>query len=588
LLFDSNSIFEDQLVALRRDSRKHGTTGDEVDFALLLDGLEDERQQGITIDVAYRSFSTTQRAFVVADSPGHEQYTRNMATAASTAELAVILVDARKGVLTQTRRHSYICSLLGIRSVILAINKMDLVDFSESVFNRLTADFLEFTDRLGFHNVAAIPLSGRYGDNVVKQSAWMPWYAGPTLLDCLERAEIDDRSMGKPLRFPVQLICRPNSDFRGVAGTVISGELVAGDRVVVAASGRETSVQRIVSFDGDKERAVAGDSITLVLNDEVDISRGDVLVSPAARPAVADQFACHLIWMDVDHMLPGRSYLLRTGTKTVPARITTLKYSIDVNTLERRPSRTLGLNEIGFCNIATSSPIAFDPYQESRGTGSFILIDRLTNATAGAGMISFPLRRATNIHHQDHLISKVRHANLKHQKPLIVWFTGLSGSGKSAIANLVEQSLHERGFHTFLLDGDNIRHGLNRDLGFTDADRVENIRRVGEVAKLLLDAGLIAICCFISPFRAERDALRELVEAGEFVEVFVDTPLEECIKRDPKGLYAAALAGNIKNFTGIDSPYETPEAPDIRIEGESAADAAERIGKWLLPRISQE
>jgi bifunctional enzyme CysN/CysC len=585
LLLDSRSIFDDQLFAVERDSHRHGTTGEDVDLSLLLDGLEAEREQGITIDVAYCFFSTSKRSFIFADTPGHEQYTRNMATGASNADVAIILVDSRKGLLTQTRRHSYICSLLGVRSIVLAINKMDLIDFSETSFNRLVADYLEFAKKLGLNTITAIPLSGRYGDNVVNRSKLTPWYRGPTLLEHLESLELADPVAGA-LRFPVQLVCRPDSDFRGFSGKIVGGSISAGDRVVIASSGRETNIARIVTFDGDRKRATTGESVTLVLEDEIDVSRGDMIVDPHARPAVADQFACHILWMDEEPMLPGRSYLLRCGTKIVPARITTLKYSVDINSLERRPGRTLTLNEIGFCNLSTSSPIAFDSYEDNRYTGSFILIDRHSNATAGAGMISFPLRRATNIHHQEHLITKTQHAALKRQMPIIVWFTGLSGSGKSTIANLLEQSLHAHGYHTFLLDGDNIRHGLNRDLGFTDADRVENIRRVGEVAKLLLDAGLIVICCFISPFRAEREALRELVQPREFAEIFIDTPLDDCIKRDPKGLYAAARAGKIKNFTGIDSSYEAPEAPDIRIQPtEMPAEAAARIFAWLAPYV---
>jgi bifunctional enzyme CysN/CysC len=585
LLFDSKSIFQDQLSAVERDSARHGTNEEGVDLALLLDGLEAEREQGITIDVAYRFFATRNRSFIVADTPGHEQYTRNMATGASTADLAIILVDARKGLLTQTKRHSFICSLLRIRHVVLAVNKMDLVGYSRETFDRIVEAYRAFAQPLEFRSIAAIPMSGRFGVNIVSRSPLTPWYEGPTLVDHLEQVDVA-RADAQPFRFPVQLVSRPHSDFRGYAGTVASGSVSRGDDLVVARSGRKSVVSKIVTFDGEREQAAAGDSVTLVLNDEIDIARGDVLVDPQNRPAVADQFACKLIWMDDNPMLPGRSYLLKSGTQKIPARITTLKHQIDVNTLDQRAARTLSLNEIGICNISTSAPLVFDPYADNRRTGSFILIDRFTNATAGAGIISFPLRRATNIHHHDHLISKKQHAALKQQKPIILWFTGLSGSGKSTIANQLEKTLHDLGYHTFLLDGDNIRHGLNRDLGFTDADRVENIRRVGEVAKLLLNAGLIVICCFISPFRAERDSLRELVGADEFVEIFVDAPLEECIRRDPKGLYAAALAGKIKNFTGVDSPYEPPEKPEIHIrETEDVADAASRVATWLLPRI---
>jgi bifunctional enzyme CysN/CysC len=584
LLYDSKLIFDDQLSAVERDSRRHGTLGEETDLALLVDGLEAEREQGITIDVAYRYFTTPRRAFIVADTPGHEQYTRNMATGASTADLAVVLVDARKGVLTQTRRHSYICSLLGIRSIVLAVNKIDLVEFSGEVFHRIVADYLSFAKTLDFAQVAPIPLSARYGDNVTRRSEHTPWYDGPVLLDHLETVDVAQAAGGSPLRFPVQRVNRPNLDFRGFAGTVASGRVAVGDRIVVAASGKDSRVERIVTFDGDRASASAGDAVTLTLADEVDIARGDVLVPPQDRPEVTDQFAAHVLWMSDEPMLPGRSYLLRVGTKALPARITTLKHKVDVNTLEQRPGRTLSLNEIGFCNLSTGSPVAFDAYEENRRTGAFILIDRFTNATAGAGMIAFGLRRATNIHRQSHLIDKTARASLNHQMPSVLWFTGLSGSGKSTIANLVEKSLHERGIHTMMLDGDNIRHGLNRDLGFTEADRVENIRRVGEVAKLFVESGLVVLSCFISPFRAERDMMRELLAPGEFVEIFVDVPLEECIRRDPKGLYAKALAGRITNFTGIDSPYEAPQAPDIRIAGveEMPEAAAARIVEWFL------
>ena len=584
LLYDSKLIFDDQLSAIERDSQKFGTTGEETDLALLVDGLEAEREQGITIDVAYRFFTTRKRAFIVADTPGHEQYTRNMATGASTAELAIMLIDARKGVLTQTKRHSYICSLLGIRSIVLAVNKIDLLGFSGENFHRIVADYLGFAKALGFATIAPIPISARDGDNVTTRSPRTPWYDGPTLLDHLATVEVSADATTKPFRFPVQWVNRPNLDFRGYAGTVASGSIAVGDRVVVAASGRETTVQRILTFDGDRSRASAGDAITLTLSDDVDITRGDMLSGPTDRPEVADQFAAHIIWMSEEPMLPGRSYLIRMGTQTLPARITTLKHKIDVNTLEQRAGRTLQPNEIGFCNVSTSAPVAFDSYKQNRRTGSFILIDRFTNNTAGAGTASFALRRATNIHRQSHLIDKAARAALKHQTPHILWFTGLSGSGKSTIANLVEKALHERGIHTMLLDGDNMRHGLNRDLGFTDADRVENIRRIGEVAKLFVDSGLLVLCCFISPFQAERQLVRELVAEGEFVEIFVDVPLQECIRRDPKGLYQKALAGKIKNFTGIGSPYEAPETPDIHIRAtdESAEASCARIIDWLF------
>jgi bifunctional enzyme CysN/CysC len=589
LLYDSQLILDDQLAALTRDSGRYGTLGEEPDLALLVDGLEAEREQGITIDVAYRYFATPRRAFIVADTPGHEQYTRNMATGASTADLAVVLVDARKRLLDQTRRHSYICSLLGIRQVVLAVNKIDLVPQPEEVFRGVAAEYLSFIEPLNFASVVAIPISARYGDNVAAKSERTSWYHGPSLLDHLETVEVAPTAPSLPLRFPVQWVNRPNPDFRGYAGTVASGRVAVGDNVVVASSGKASRVVRIVTFDGDRDSASAGDAVTLTLADEIDISRGDVLVPPQHRPEVADQFSAHLLWMNEEVLLPGRSYLLRIGTKTLPAQVTTLKHRIDVNTLEQRPGRTLGLNEIGLCNLSTASAIAFDAYAENRRTGAFILIDRFTHATAGAGMISFGLRRASNIHRHSHFLDKAARAALKHQNPCVLWFTGLSGSGKSTIADLVEKALHARGIHTMVLDGDNIRHGLNRDLGFTEADRVENIRRVGETAKLFVEAGLVVLACFISPFRAERDRVREQLGSGEFVEIFVDVPLEECIRRDPKGLYAKALAGGIKNFTGIDSPYEAPVAPDLRVDGveEKPEMAAARILQWFLKHQGQ-
>ena len=563
LLYDTQLVLEDQLVALERDSRKHGTTGEDLDLALLVDGLQAEREQGITIDVAYRFFATPRRSFIVADTPGHEQYTRNMATGASNSQAAVILVDARKGVLTQTRRHSYICALLGIKHVVLAVNKIDLVEFSGERFHRIVADYLAFSAPLQFDSVGSIPLSARFGDNVIRRSERMGWYEGPTLIEQLESLEVGEELEHKPLRFPIQWVNRPNLDFRGFAGTVASGVVRPGDRLVVAASGRESAVQRIVTADGDLPEARAGDAITLTLRDEVDVARGDVLAHADARPEVVDQFAAEVLWMIEEPMLPGRSYLMRIGTRYVPARVTSLKHKTDVNTLEHIAAKTLGLNEIGLCNLSTTSPVVLDPYAENRATGAFVLIDRFTNATAGAGMIRFGLRRATNIHRQALLIDKSARTRLNGHRAAVLWFTGLSGSGKSTIANIVERELHGLGVHTYMLDGDNVRHGLNRDLGFTDADRVENIRRVGEVARLFVDAGAIVLCSFISPFRAERRMVRELLEAGEFVEVFVDTPLDECKRRDPKGLYARALEGKIKNFTGIDSPYEPPEYAEV-------------------------
>jgi bifunctional enzyme CysN/CysC len=584
LLYDSNLIFEDQLASIARDSGRYGTLGGETDLALLVDGLQAEREQGITIDVAYRYFATPRRAFIVADTPGHEQYTRNMATGASTADLAVVLVDARKGVLIQSRRHSYICSLLGIRSIVLAVNKIDLVSWSEQIFNRIVEEFLGFVGPLKFSSIVAIPMSARYGDNTASLSQRTPWYDGPSLLDHLETVEVQQIAARLPLRFPVQWVNRPDLDFRGYAGTLASGSVAVGDNVVVASSGKVSRVERIVTFNGDCDSATAGDAVTITLADKIDIGRGDVLVPPQLRPEVADQFSAHLLWMSEEPLLPGRSYLLRIGTNTLPAQVTALKHRIDVNTLERRPGRTLGLNEIGFCNLSTASPVAFDAYADNRRTGAFILIDRFTHATAGAGMIAFGLRRATNIHRQSHLVDKTARAALKHQTPCVLWFTGLSGSGKSTIANLVERALHQRGVHTMMLDGDNIRHGLNRDLGFTEVDRVENIRRAGETARLFVEAGLVVISCFISPFRAERDMVRELLAPGEFAEIFVDVSLEECIRRDPKGLYAKALAGEIRNFTGIDSPYEVPQVPDIHVVGvqETPEMAAARIVDWFF------
>jgi bifunctional enzyme CysN/CysC len=590
LLFDSKLIFEDQLLALERDSRKYGTLGDDVDFALLVDGLEAEREQGITIDVAYRFFATGRRAFIVADTPGHEQYTRNMATGASTADLAVVLVDARKGVLKQTKRHSYICSLLGIRSIVLAVNKIDLIDFSAQRFSRIVTDYLSFAKRLNFQSVVAVPLSARYGDNVTSSSDRMLWYRGPTLLDYLESVDVERADVDRPLRFPVQWVNRPDMDFRGFAGTVASGSVAVGDRIVVVSSGKESTIERIVTFDGDRLRARAGEAVTVTLSDDVDVARGDLLAHPQDRPEVVDQFAAHVLWLHEEPMLPGRSYLLRIGTNILPARITNLKHLTDVNTLEKRPGRTLQLNEIGFCNLSTANQVALDPYVDNRRTGAFVLIDRFTNATVGAGMVSFGLRRATNIHRQRHLVDKASRSALKLQNPCVLWFTGLSGSGKSTIANLVEKALHDRGVHTMILDGDNVRHGLNRDLGFTEADRVENIRRVGEVAKLFVESGLVVLSCFISPFRAERQMVKEILGDKEFVEIFVDVPLQECMQRDPKGLYAKAKAGKIKNFTGIDSPYEAPEAPDILVAGleESPERAAARIIDWYLAFQTQK
>ncbi len=586
LLYDSKLLFEDHLAALEKDSKKHGTTGGDIDFALLVDGLEAEREQGITIDVAYRFFATDKRKFIVADTPGHEQYTRNMATGASNSDLAIVLIDARKGVLTQTRRHSYIASLLGIRHVVLAVNKIDLVDFSQSVFDTIVAEYRAFAGPLGFASLTPIPISARFGDNVIAASAGTPWYKGLSLLQHLEAVDVESIRASQPFRLPVQWVNRPNLDFRGFAGTIASGRVRVGDAVAVAKSGRTTTVKSIVTFDGDLPEAAAGDAITLTLADEVDISRGDLVTHTATRPEVSDQFSAHVLWMAEDEMLPGRQYLLKVGPATVPAQITSLRHRVDVNTLEHMAARTLLLNEVGYANISTSQPIAFDAYRDNRDTGGFILIDRFTNTTVAAGMIDFGLRRATNVHWQALDVNKDARASAKRQKPAVLWFTGLSGSGKSTIANLVEQRLFAEGHHTYLLDGDNVRHGLNRDLGFTDADRVENIRRVGEASKLFVDAGLIVLTAFISPFRSERRMARELLQPGEFLEIFVDTPIEDCIARDPKGLYGKALAGQIKNFTGIDSPYEVPENAEITLKtvGQVPEALAEEIVAALKAR----
>src|SRR5689334_10212429 len=579
LLYDSKLLFDDHLSALEKDSKKHGTTGGDIDFALLVDGLEAEREQGITIDVAYRFFATDKRRFIVADCPGHEQYTRNMATGASNSELAVILIDARKGVLTQTRRHAYIASLLGIRHVVLAVNKIDLMDFSQAVFDKIVHEFAVFSEKLGFASVQPIPLSARFGDNVITKSVNTPWYTGPALLDHLETVDVESPLSEKPFRFPVQWVNRPDLDFRGFSGTIVGGRVKPGDTIAVAKSGKASTVKRIVTMDGDLQEAVAGAAVTITLADEVDISRGDVLAAPTARPDVSDQFAAHLLWMAEDELLPGRQYLMKTGTQTTPVTVTTLKHKIDVNTLDQHAAKTLALNEVGYANFSSSHALAFDPYRENRDMGGFILIDRFSNATVGAGMIDFGLRRATNVHWQAHDVDKAARASLKGQKPAVLWFTGLSGSGKSTIANLVERALYAEGRHTYLLDGDNVRHGLTRDLGFTDADRVENIRRVGETAKLFVDAGLIVLVSFISPFRSERRMARELMGEGEFIEVYVDTPLEVCMERDPKGLYRKAKSGEIKNFTGIDSPYEPPELAELRVDTTTAqpADLAAQI-----------
>jgi len=592
LLYESKQIFDDQLAALESDSKRHGTQGEQIDFALLVDGLSAEREQGITIDVAYRFFSSARRKFIVADTPGHEQYTRNMVTGASTADLAVLLIDARKGVLTQTRRHSYLAKLVGIRRFVLAVNKMDLVEYDQGVFDAICADFREFASQVGITEWVAIPVSGLNGDNVLDPSQATPWYSGPTLLEHLDTVPLDAAADAeKPFRMPVQWVNRPNLDFRGFAGQIASGSIGPGAEVRVLPSGRVTRIDRIVTRDGDLAEAVAGQSVTLTFADEIDCSRGDVIAAAGDPPEAADQFEATIVWMDEHEMLPGRGYWMKIGTQTVTATVQHPKYEVNVNTLEHLAAPTLHLNSIGIAEIATDREIVFEPYgvegsSPNRALGGFILIDKLTNATVACGMLHFALRRALNIHRQHLDVSRETHAQIKGQRPAVLWFTGLSGAGKSTIANLVEKKLVARGRHTFLLDGDNVRHGLNRDLGFTEADRIENIRRVGEVARLMSDAGLIVLTAFISPFRAEREMVRSMVPEGEFFEIFVDTPLAEAERRDAKGLYAKARAGELKNFTGIDSPYEPPESPEIRVDTtELTADqAADRIVEELLKR----
>ncbi|NCG10073.1 MAG: sulfate adenylyltransferase subunit CysN [Alphaproteobacteria bacterium] len=586
LLYESKMIFEDQLTALEQDSKKVGTQGENIDFALLVDGLAAEREQGITIDVAYRFFATEHRKFIVADTPGHEQYTRNMATGASTADLAVLLIDARQGVLTQTKRHAFIASQLGVRHIVLAVNKMDLVDYSEKVFNEIVDDFKTFADQLDMPNLHAIPVSALAGDNVVDGSRFMPWYEGPSLLGYLEGADVEAEETSLPFRMPVQWVNRPDLDFRGYAGRIAGGIVRPGDDVRVLPSGKQSKIARIVTMDSDLDEGVSGQSVTLTLTDEIDISRGDVIATSETPPEISDQFDTTIIWLSEEPMLPGRSYRMKTSSRLVSATVNAPKHKTDVNTLQKLPAKTLQLNEIGNCTLAVDRPIAFDSYNENRQTGSFILIDRMTNNTVGMGMINFPLRRAANIHWQNLDINKAANAEQKGQSPAVLWFTGLSGSGKSTIANEVQRRLFASGRHSFILDGDNVRHGLNRDLGFTDADRVENIRRVAEVSKLMVDAGLITLVSFISPFRAERDLARNLMEEGEFIEIFVNTPLSVAETRDPKGLYKKARAGNLKNFTGIDSPYEAPENPEIEINTDdmSVEDAAERVINGLIER----
>jgi bifunctional enzyme CysN/CysC len=584
LLHDSKLLFEDQLVALRADSERFGTVGEEIDFALIVDGLAAEREQGITIDVAYRYFATERRRFIVADTPGHIQYTRNMATGASTADLAVLLVDAQNGILTQTRRHAYIVSLLGIRHVVLAVNKIDLIGFDEERFVDIRNEFAEFARPLGFETLVTIPLSARHGDNVIAPSPRTPWYGGPSLLAHLEQVEIADGPADGPFRLPVQWVNRPNAGFRGYTGTVASGSVRPGDTIVVARTGQMVRVARLVAMDGDPAEAAAGDAVTVTTDVEIDISRGDVLASPDRRPEISDQIAAHLIWMADEPLLPGRSYLLKAGARTVGAAISELKHRVDIDSFKQLAAKTLTLNDIGLANLSLSEPIAFDRYEDNRTTGSFILVDRYSNATVAAGMIHFGLRRATNVHWQALDVNKQVRAETLGQKPVVLWFTGLSGAGKSTIANLVEKKLTLAGRHTYLLDGDNIRHGLNRDLGFTDADRVENIRRVAEAARLFVDAGLIVLVSFISPFRSERAMARELVAADEFLEIYVDAPLAVAEARDVKGLYKKARAGEIQHFTGIDSPYEPPLAPDLHLDTTGAA--PEELADRIVARLA--
>ncbi|WP_165222024.1 sulfate adenylyltransferase subunit CysN [Affinirhizobium pseudoryzae] len=586
LLFDTKMIFDDQMTSLERDSTRFGTTGGDIDFALLVDGLEAEREQGITIDVAYRFFATDRRKFIVADTPGHEEYTRNMATGASTADLAVVLVDARQGILSQTRRHSFIASLLGIRHVILAVNKIDLADFNEAVFSAIVSDYLSFAQDLGLKSICPIPISARFGDNVCTRSARMPWYHGKTLIEELETVETASDLATRPFRFPVQLIARPDDSFRGLSGEIASGTIRTGEAVVMAKSGQASRVQRIVTMDDDLAAAEAGQAVTLMLEDEVDASRGDILSPPDNRPTVADHFQAKLIWFDANPLMPGRSYILRTENHSTNATVTTLKYQVNINTFSHEASKILQMNEIGVCNISTQAPIAFDPYSDNRITGNFILIDRMSNATVAAGMIDHPLRRALNVHWQSLSVDKKVRSELKAQRPAVLWFTGLSGAGKSTIANALEKMLTAEGRHTYMLDGDNLRHGLNRDLGFTAEDRVENIRRTAEVAKLMADAGLIVLVCLISPFRADRETARAMMPDGEFIEIFIDTPINVCAERDPKGLYKKAFAGQLANFTGVSSPYEAPDNPELRLDttAEAPEDLAAQVAVFLAER----
>jgi len=586
LLYDSKMIFEDQLAALENDSRRVGTQGQDIDFALLVDGLAAEREQGITIDVAYRFFATEKRKFIVADCPGHEQYTRNMVTGASTADCAVILIDARKGVLVQTRRHSFLCQQLGIRNLVLAVNKMDLIDYDETKFNAIVSDYAKFAESIGIESFTAVPISGLAGDNITSRSDNTDWYGGPVLIDLLETMQISNTaSQKKPFRMPVQWVNRPNLDFRGFSGLIASGTVKPGDELRSLPSGKTSTVKSVVTMDGELDEAVAGQSITITLEEEIDCSRGDVLATADDPPEVADQFETTIVWMDDEPLVVGRGYWLKLGTQMVSVTIAEPKYEIDVNTMEHLASQTLNLNQIGVCEITTDRRIVFDPYTENRALGGFILIDKITNHTVGAGMLHFSLRRSQNVHWQPTDITRDHHASMKNQTPRVLWFTGLSGSGKSTIANEVEKKLALMNRHTFLLDGDNVRHGLNKDLGFTESDRIENIRRIGEVAKLMTDAGLIVLTAFISPFRADRQLVRDMIDGGEFIEIHVDTPLEIAEARDVKGLYKKAREGKLKNFTGIDSPYEPPESPEIRVNTVEMTpeEAADHIIAKILP-----
>jgi len=584
MLYDSKMIFEDQLDALTADSKKVGTQGQDIDFALLVDGLAAEREQGITIDVAYRFFNTEKRKFIVADCPGHEQYTRNMVTGASTADLAVILIDARKGVLVQTRRHSYLCHLIGIKNIVLAVNKMDLVDYDHAVFDAIVKDYTEFAHSIGIDSFTALPISGFKGDNITTKSDNTPWYTGPTLIEHLETVEVlSSVDADKPFRLPVQWVNRPNLDFRGFSGLIATGSVKPGDKIRVLPSGKTSTITRVVTLDGDLEEATAGQSITVTFADEIDCSRGSVISTADNPPQTADQFESTIVWLADEAMTAGRAYWLKLGTQMVSATVQEPKYTVNVNTMEHMAAKTLELNAIGVAELTTDKPIVFEPYADNRTLGGFILIDKMTNATVAAGMINFSLRRSQNVHWQATDIGRKQRADLKNQKPALLWFTGLSGSGKSTIANLVEKKLYRMNRHTFLLDGDNVRHGLNKDLGFTEADRIENIRRVGEVAKLMTDSGLIVITAFISPFQAERDMVRAMLPEGDFIEVFIDTPLRVAESRDVKGLYKKARSGELKNFTGIDSPYEAPRDPEIRID--TQAMTAEQAADLIIDRL---